>query len=216
MKVEQIEDVVSQIPQWVIDEITTPENVTIAEGDMVALMRPDAQDEDDEDKVVYAQLVETELGTRFDVCHVDAVGYAHPTGERKALLQYNIYEVAWWGDRVQGPLHSAFPLSARWLIDGAPFNLSNSCVKDTYDTFMLRKFKPPTSEHGWAVRLQLKVPWGKSWRVNEMYSAPRDKLTITKLMRRNLFTASKKNRTRTAGACAVDCQSPNSTWYSVK
>ena len=99
-KVEQIEDVVSQIPQWVIDEITTPENVTIAEGDMVALMRPDAQDEDDEDKVVYAQLVETELGTRFDVCHVDAVGYAHHTGERKALLQCNIHEVAWWGDRV--------------------------------------------------------------------------------------------------------------------
>ena len=32
-------------------------------------MRPDAQDEDDEDTVVYVQLVETELGTRFDVCH---------------------------------------------------------------------------------------------------------------------------------------------------
>ena len=107
-KVIQITDVVNQVPDEIIKEITEPQNVTVGHEEMMALMLPDAQDEDGE--VIYARIAETDNGTRFDICKIDAVGYEHKTGQRKALLRYDLHQVAWWGDRVQGPLESSFPL----------------------------------------------------------------------------------------------------------
>jgi hypothetical protein len=137
----------------------------------------------------------------FDVCKIDTVGYEHRTAQRKELLRYNLHQVAWWGDRVQGPLESSFPLDKGWKVNGKPLLLSNSCVKDTYDVFMWRKFKRPPSEAGWEERLGLAIPWQRTWRVNGMYSSPRDKLTMAKLLRRNLFTASRNPDTD--GSCLL-------------
>ena len=198
-KVIQIIDVVNQVPDDIIREITEPQNVTVSPKEMMALMLPDAQDEEGE--VIYARIAETDNGTRFDICKIDAVGYEHKTGQRKALMRYDLHQVAWWGDRVQGPLESSFPLDKGWKINGETFLLSSSCVKDTYDVFMWRKFKRPPSEAGWEERLGLAVPWQRTWRVNGMYSSPRDKLTMAKLLRRNLFTASRNPETN--GTCLL-------------
>ena len=95
-KVNQIIEVVNQVPDEIIKEITEPQNVMVSAEEMMAFMHPDAQDEDGE--VIYARIAETEKGTRFDICKIDAVGYEHKTGRRKALLGYDLHQVAWWGD----------------------------------------------------------------------------------------------------------------------
>ena len=91
--------------------------------------------------------------------------------------------------------------------------LSNSCVKDTYDVFMWRKFKRPPSEAGWEERLGLAIPWQRTWRVNGLYSSPRDKLTMAKLLRRNLFTASRNPETN--GSCLL-CSEQESQLHLVQ
>ena len=95
------------MPEDIIEEITKPQDITVSPQKMMALMSPDAQDEDGE--VIYARIAETNNGTRFDICKIDAVGYEHRTGQRKTLLRYVIHQVAWWGDRVQGPIESLLP-----------------------------------------------------------------------------------------------------------
>ena len=53
-RVEQIAQVVAQIPDWILAEIKESEEHEFEEGEMVALMTPDAQDEEG-DRVVYAR-----------------------------------------------------------------------------------------------------------------------------------------------------------------
>ena len=69
---------------------------------------------------------------------------------------------------------------------------------------MRRKFKPATAQEGWSSRLGVKIPWGKAWRCSGCYSSPRDRLTMMKLMRRNLFTA--QRNPDTDGVCLLCSQ----------
>ena len=190
-KVRQIVEVVDQIPGWVIEEITEDGGTEFKDGEMVALLEPDAQEEEAEE--LYARMVEDEdIGTRFDTYRVDVVGLAHRTGYRSTMLQMCMHKVAWWGDKIQGPEGSTFPRDEGWRVRGRQVVLHEVTVKNTYDDFVGRMFLPPTAEEGWNKRLPgVKIPWPRPWKVNGKYSAPRDKITMSKIMRRNLFTATR-------------------------
>ena len=203
IRVQQIRAVVDQVPRWIIDKIAEGEEEA-EEGELVALMTPDAQDEGG-DVVEYATLEEDEdVGTRFRMHIIDAVGKEHPTGERACILDMNIHKVAWWGDRVQGPLGSTFPLVKGWKVGETEVELHEVTVKNTYREFVRRKFKTATAQEGWSKRLGVRIPWSQAWRCNGCYSSPRDRLTMMKLMRRNLFTA--QRNPETDGVCLLCSQ----------
>ena len=205
LRVRQIRAVVDQVPGWIVRRMSEgDEDEPPQEGELVALMTPDAQDEGD-DHVEYATIEEDEaVGTRFHMHVIDAVGKEHRTGERACILDMDVHKVAWWGDRVQGPVSSTFPMTEGWKVGEEEVKLHEVTVKNTYREFVRRKFKPATAQEGWSSRLGMKIPWGKAWRCSGCYSSPRDRLTMMKLMRRNLFTA--QRNPDTDGVCLLCSQ----------
>ena len=95
--------------------------------------------------------------------------------------------------RVVGPVHTTFPRPTGWRVGGVPVNLGKLGVSQLTKIYTHRKFRPPTAEKGWQTRLGdgTKVPWPLPWRVRGFFATPRDCVPHTKLLRRNLFTASR-------------------------
>ena len=95
--------------------------------------------------------------------------------------------------RVVGPAHTTFPRPTGWTVGEAHVNLGKLGVSHLTKIFTHRKFRPPTAERGWQSRLgqHLKVPWPLPWKVRGFFATPRDCISHTKLLRRNLFTASR-------------------------
>ena len=214
LRVEQIRAVVDQVPGWIVDRMADgDEEEPPVEGELIALMSPDAQDEGG-DHVEYATMEEDEdVGTRFHIHVIDAVGKTHRTGERACILDMDVHKIAWWGDRVQGPLNSTFPLTEGWVVGEESVKLHEVTVKDTYREFVRRKFKPATAQEGWDSRLGVQIPWSRAWRCSGCYSSPRDRLTMMKLMRRNLFTAARNPDTD--GLCLM-CHQPENQQHLVE
>ena len=193
-RVLEIRGVIDQIPGEVLQELRRVRPFVVEEGTMLALIRPDGQDEDS--GVIYARVRESEeVGTRYEVQRIDAVGIPHPEGFLKAYMDRDQYEVVWWGDRVIGPAGSTFPRPKGWSIDGVACELPDVDVKMLTKAFTMRSFKPPTAEEGWDQRLDgVVIPWREPkgvWRLRTMYVTPRDWFAMVKLLRRNLFTAAR-------------------------
>jgi hypothetical protein len=204
-RLAQIADVAAQVPGWVVSRVGRQLSHEPALGEVVALIRRDAQDEAG-DVVEYAITETGELpgsgmrGSWFHMQYRDTVGLLHPTGDRwpkgHTLTEYNMYEVAWWGDRVAGPVLSTFPRVTGWLMDGEPISLNERMIVKRYTRALtMRKFRPPTAEAGWDGRLTEMTPWSKAWGVRGRFTTPRDQITQVKLMRRNLFTAARDDTT---------------------
>ena len=110
--------------------------------------------------------------------------------------------------RVVGPVQTTFPRPTGWIVDGKNVNIGKLGVSYLAKVFTHRKFRRPTAERGWQVRLgeDLPINWKLAWRVKGFFATPRDCITHVKLMRRNLFTASRDPESDGRCLCCGDLE----------
>ena len=113
----RMHDLAAQVPQHVISAVQKQANETpkFEVDDIVALVRPDVQDQDAE---MYVR-VTTRGHSRV---RLDAYGVPHDTGILNHDRSLVVKEVELWntrsGGRVRGPAEALFPKKSGWLLDG--------------------------------------------------------------------------------------------------
>ena len=161
------------------------------DGQVVALRDPDA--DPDRTEVRYATYCKSHEGdVSFKLLRRDGVALMHSLGQSTRAMGHDILQVATWGSRVIGPTHFSFPHSRGWLMKGKRVSLHELTIRALTRSLTMRKFLPPTAEQGWNSRLfSVTIPWKEVWKLVPMYVTPRDTFAHAKLLRRNLFTASR-------------------------
>ena len=203
-KEEKLYNIIAQIPQRYLEQVYEEQDnrgtyVPEAPGFVALTHSRDTTTEEIEDR--YASVSKECDGTLlFTLQYVDAIGIPHDTDETTTPYQaiqrdWCFEEVAMWGDvsnaRIAGKCSTTFPRATGWMIDGTQVDISRLGVKDITRFFTMRKFRPPTAEEGWNARLSCLIPWILVWKLRTKFATPRDLITHTKLLRRNLFTASR-------------------------
>ena len=206
-KATLIEQVVAQIPQQIIDEITLPLQYSPTPGDIVAMVHH--EDGDEEHEVIYGVFTDTPaFGARVRTVVVDTVAKWHLTDVYKAAAgQYDIHETALWKGkrnndwRIIGPKSVTFPQPKGWTLKGGTeTNHDNFRINVITKFITMQKFDPPTStEQEWQKRLTYTVDFTRVWAMNTFFLTPRDTVTWLKIQHRNLFTASRNDQTN--GIC---------------
>lgn len=202
-QVKCILDVVKQIPPDILKAAAKSVRIEPERGWTVALVGED----DDGDMVTrYARRNNNLAPHKYSLLWRDAVGTLHETGEAEDLEDCEPQDIVWWQHskydiRAIGPAGEVFPRPEGWLLDGKEINLDNLTVREYTRALALRRFVTPACQAAWELpeRLGLRIaalgwehlPWRAIWRMKSFYETPRDRMTGTKLLHRNLYVAAR-------------------------
>ena len=189
-RVDEILAIIAQIPAEIQQLLRITENYKPSEGEYIAIS-------DEQEMPVYG-IYRSKPRPRIDVLWIDSVGYPHETNENIFIHTKMIHKLTRWRPkelyrmtekgRIVGPQSVSFPANTEWKVGNEIYWLDDLSIKNRTKALQEVKMTPPGAMNKWRDRLTYNnIPEKKVWAMRFKYASPRDRITWTKLLHRNLY-----------------------------
>ena len=189
-RVDEILNIIRQIPAEIQQLLRITENYEPCEGEYIAI----SEEQEEPIYGIYRRLPRP----RIDVLWIDTVGYPHETSSNVFILHRMIHKLTRWrpkelyrnkeSARIVGPQSVSFPANTEWLVGKEVLWLDDLSIKNRTKALQEVKMTPPGAMGKWKDRLTYnRIPESKVWGMKFKYVSPRDRITWTKLLHRNLY-----------------------------